>query len=116
MRLQAAYNNTSEIELEGSDIGAVVEPSSSLFPVCTRVAKQCDGADGELVWFEGEVQRYDEDLYWVLYSDGDSEDMDASEVRDAVDLVNLLAWPNVCRRAAMTELALVVETVRLAEP
>jgi hypothetical protein len=33
------------------------------------------------------VQRYEkeDDLYWVLYSDGDSEDMDASEVRNAVD-------------------------------
>jgi hypothetical protein len=86
MRIQAAYNNTSEIELECSGIGAVVEPSSSLFPVGTKVAKQFDGADGELVWFEGEVQRYDkqDDIYWILYGDGDSEDMDASEVRDAV--------------------------------
>ena len=70
-----------------SDIGTAVEPSSSLFSIGTKVAKQFDGADGELVWFEGEVQRYDkqDDLYWILYGDGDSEDMDASEVRDAVD-------------------------------
>jgi hypothetical protein len=30
------------------------------------------------------VQRFDEDLYWVVYSDGDSEDMEESEVREAV--------------------------------
>jgi hypothetical protein len=40
MRIQAAYNNTSEIELEGSDIGTVEEPSLSLYPIGTKVAKQ----------------------------------------------------------------------------
>jgi hypothetical protein len=86
MRMQAAYNNTSEIELEGNDIATVEEPSASLYPIGTKVAKQFDGVDGELVWFEGVVQRHDEedDLYWVLYNDGDSEDMNEAEVRDAV--------------------------------
>jgi hypothetical protein len=57
-----------------------------LYPIGTKVAKQFDAAGGELVWFEGMVQRYDEEdgLYWVLYSDGDSEDMYETEVRDAV--------------------------------
>jgi hypothetical protein len=53
MCTQAAYNNTSEIELEGSDIDTAVEPSSSLFSIGTKLAKQFNGADGELVWFEG---------------------------------------------------------------
>eukprot|EP00953_Heterococcus_sp_UTEX-ZZ885_P002877 2080-Heterococcus_DN1.PRE.1 len=49
MRTQAAYNNTSE----GSDTSTILlEPSSSLFPIGTKVAKQFDGADGELVWFQ----------------------------------------------------------------
>jgi hypothetical protein len=86
MHLQAAYNNTSEIELEGSDVRTVQEPSSSLYPIGTKIAKQFDGVNGELVWFGGVVQRFEEQegLYWVLYSDGDSEDMDEFEVRDAV--------------------------------
>ena len=58
----------------------------SLFPVGTKVAKQFEGDDQQLEWFEGAIQRIDEDdkLYWVLYTDGDSEDMDEAEVRDAV--------------------------------
>jgi hypothetical protein len=83
---QAAYNNTSEIELEECDVTSTGEPEMSLFPVGTKVAKQFEGDDQQLVWFEGAVQRIDEDdkLYWVLYTDGDSEDMDEAEVRDAV--------------------------------
>jgi hypothetical protein len=58
----------------------------SLFPVGTKVVKQFEGDDQQLEWFEGAVQRFDEEdnLYWVLYTDGDSEDMDEAEVRDAV--------------------------------
>jgi hypothetical protein len=58
----------------------------SLFPVGTKVAKQFEGDDQQLEWFEGAIERIDEDdkLYWVLYTDGDSEDMDEAEVRDAV--------------------------------
>jgi hypothetical protein len=50
------------------------------------VAKQFEGDDQQLEWFEGAIERFDEDdkLYWVLYTDGDSEDMDEAEVRDAV--------------------------------
>jgi Lamin-B receptor of TUDOR domain len=87
MHMQAAYNNTSQIELENSDIQTVDEAAaSSLHPIGTKVAKQFDAAGGELVWFEGVVQRYDEEdgLYWVLYNDGDSEDLDETEFRDAV--------------------------------
>jgi hypothetical protein len=86
MRMQAAYINTSEIELEGSDMQTPEESASSLYPIGTKVAKQFDGPAGELVWFEGVVQRYDEEdgLYWILYSDGDSEDMNEAEVREAV--------------------------------
>jgi Lamin-B receptor of TUDOR domain len=62
------------------------EPALSQFPIGTKVAKQFDGDDQQLVWFEGAVKRFDEDdkLYWVLYTDGDSEDMDEAEIRDAV--------------------------------
>jgi hypothetical protein len=58
----------------------------SLFPVGTKVAKQFEGDDQQLEWFEGAIERIDEDdkLYWVLYTDGDSEDMNEAEVRDAV--------------------------------
>jgi hypothetical protein len=44
------YNNISEIELEGSDIQRVEEPSSSLYPIGTKVAKRFDAVAGELVW------------------------------------------------------------------
>jgi hypothetical protein len=69
MRIHAAYNNTSEIELEGttsSDVQTI--ESSSLFPIGTKVAKQFDGTDGELVWFEGAVQRYDMQDDFTEYS------------------------------------------------
>eukprot|EP00953_Heterococcus_sp_UTEX-ZZ885_P011207 6492-Heterococcus_DN1.PRE.1 len=58
----------------------------SLFPIGTKVAKQFEGDDQQLEWFAGAIERIDEDdkLYWVLYTDGDSEDMDEVEVRDAV--------------------------------
>jgi hypothetical protein len=58
----------------------------ALFPIGTTVAKQFDGDDEQLVWFEGVGQRFDEgeDLCWVLYSDGDSEEMEESEVREEV--------------------------------
>jgi Lamin-B receptor of TUDOR domain len=86
MCTQAAYNNISEIELEDSEFRTVEEAASSLYTIGTKVAKQFHDAAGELVWYEGVVQRYDEedDLWWVLYNDGDSEDMNESEVRDAV--------------------------------
>eukprot|EP00953_Heterococcus_sp_UTEX-ZZ885_P006336 3873-Heterococcus_DN1.PRE.1 len=82
----AAYNNTSEIELEECDVTLTGESVMSLFPVGTKVAKQFEGDDQQLEWFAGAIQRFDEDdkLYWVLYTDGDSEDMDEAEVRDAV--------------------------------
>jgi uncharacterized protein with PIN domain len=83
---QAAYNNTAEFELEEDDVHSTVESGLSLFPIGTKVAKQFEGDDQQLVWFEGTIQRFDEDdnLYWVLYTDGDSEDMEEAEVRDAV--------------------------------
>jgi hypothetical protein len=67
-------------------VQSTVESTSSLFPIGTKVAKQFEGDDQQLVWFEGTTQRFDEDdnLYWVLYTDGDSEDMEEAEVRDAV--------------------------------
>jgi hypothetical protein len=83
---QAAYNNTAEFELEDDDVQSTVESTSSLFPINTKLAKQFEGDDQKLVWFEGTIQRFDEDdnLYWILYTDGDSEDMEEAEVRDAV--------------------------------
>jgi hypothetical protein len=83
---QAAYDNTSEIELKNGDVPAPGEPELSRFSVGTKVAKQFENNNQQLVWFEGAVQRFDEDdsLYWVLYTDVDFEDMDEVEVRDAV--------------------------------
>jgi hypothetical protein len=65
MRTQAAYNNTSQIELEGSCFRTAEEPAPSLYAIGTKVAKQFDGAAGGLAWFQGVVQRHDEedDLY-----------------------------------------------------
>jgi Lamin-B receptor of TUDOR domain len=67
-------------------VHSTVESGLSLFPIGTKVAKQFEGDDQQLVWFEGTIQRFDENdnLYWVLYTDGDSEDMEEAEVRDAV--------------------------------
>jgi hypothetical protein len=86
MRIQATYNNTSEIELEAGDVPETQPSDTLLYPIGTKVTKQFDGVDGELAWFEGVVQRYDEQdgLYWILYSDGDSEDVNEAEVREAV--------------------------------
>jgi Lamin-B receptor of TUDOR domain len=102
---QAAYNNISEIELEECDVPAVGEPELSLFPVGTKVAKQFENNDQQLVWFEGAVQRYDEDdnLYWVLYSDGDSEDMNEAEVRDAAHNYRVHLQQNEATVAAANE-------------
>ena len=81
--LQAAYNNTSEVELDMDSIEGGSSSTSELcqFPVGTKVAKEFDGE-----WYEGAVRRYDagDDLYWVLYTDGDSEDMDCDEVQQTV--------------------------------
>jgi hypothetical protein len=82
--LQAAYNNTSEVELDMDSIDGSSSSSTSelcQFPVGTKVAKKFDG-----IWYGGAVRRYDadDDLYWVLYRDGDSEDMDCDEVQQAV--------------------------------
>jgi hypothetical protein len=76
----------SEIELEDADILLPQTLDLSLYHVGTKVAKHFDGADGELVWFTGVVQMFDQEegLYWVLYSDDDSEEMEADEVREAV--------------------------------
>jgi hypothetical protein len=45
MRIQAAYNNTSDIELEGSDMQTVEELALSLYLIGTKGTKQFDGAD-----------------------------------------------------------------------
>jgi hypothetical protein len=81
--LQAAYNNTSEVELDmdSTEGGASTTSELCQFPVGTKVAKKFDDE-----WYEGVVRRYDadDDLYWVLYTDGDSEDMDCDEAQQAV--------------------------------
>jgi hypothetical protein len=102
---QAAYNNTSEIELEECDVPAPGEPELSLFPVGTKVAKQFEGDEQQLKWFEGAIQRIDEDdnLYWVLYTDGDSEDVDEAEVRDAVHNYNVHLQQNEVTFGAAAE-------------
>ena len=86
MRMEVAYNNNSEIELEDSNTATAGELASSLYPIGIRVAQKFDGYEGELVWFEGVVERFDEEegLYRVLYSDSASEGMEESEVSDAV--------------------------------
>jgi outer membrane lipopolysaccharide assembly protein LptE/RlpB len=49
--IQAAYNNTTEIELELENSGTrtVQGPSSSLFPIGTKVARQFDDDDNDLI-------------------------------------------------------------------
>ena len=48
MYTQAAYNNTSEIELEECDVTSTGEPQLSLFPIGTKIAKQFEGDDQQL--------------------------------------------------------------------
>ena len=80
---QAAYNNSSEVELDDSHNGEVSDEIIQLgeYPSGTKVAKQFDGQ-----YWEGSILRYDaeEDLYWILYVDGDSEEYDADEARQGV--------------------------------
>lgn len=78
---QAAYNNTSEAELQEHSDEAESPCVDSAFSVGTKLAKQFD-----TTWFQGTVRRYDaaEDLYWILYSDGDSEELDSQELQQAV--------------------------------
>jgi hypothetical protein len=84
--MQAAYNNESQFDQnehldEESDSVLSGGDSSSRWPIGTKVLKQF-GAE----WFEGAILRYDveDELYWILYDDGDSEDMDFHEVEKAI--------------------------------
>jgi hypothetical protein len=75
----------------------------SLYAIGTHVAKQFEGDSGELVWFEGIVKKFDEEanLYWVVYSDGDSEDMEADEVLTAVQNYTVHMQQDVSAEAAV---------------
>jgi hypothetical protein len=59
--------------------------NNSKWAIGTRVAKQFDDGDGNLKWFEGTLLEYHEDYHWIVYSDGDSEDLDANEMQQAVE-------------------------------
>jgi hypothetical protein len=81
---QAAYNNCSEVELDDSFAGVAVPSQATQlgeYAHGTKVAKQFGDE-----WFEGSMLKYDaeSDLYWVLYTDGDSEELDADEARQGV--------------------------------
>jgi hypothetical protein len=81
--LQAAYNNSSEVELNDSLNEEVAEQATQLgeYSLGTKVAIKFDDD-----WWEGEVVRYDaqKDLYTVLYTDGIFEDLNARETRQGV--------------------------------
>ena len=81
--IQAAYNNSSEVEVNDSIDGELSDQINQLgeYISGTKIAKQFDAE-----WWEGAIRRYDaeEDLYWVLYTDGDSEELDANEARQGV--------------------------------
>jgi hypothetical protein len=84
--MQAAYNNESQFDVnehlnEESDSVQSASDSGSRWPIGTRVLKQF-GTE----WFEGAILRYDveDELHWILYDDGDSEDMDFDEVEKAI--------------------------------
>ena len=78
---QAAYNNSSEVELNNSFDTDVAHEWVGAYPYDTKIAKWFDSE-----WAEGTVKRYDqeEDYYWILYLDGDSEEFDADEMRQGV--------------------------------
>jgi hypothetical protein len=83
--MQAAYNNEAQFDLnehlnEGID-SVQHNDSASKWSIGTKVLKQF-----ETEWFNGAVQKYygDDNLYWILYEDGDSEDMDPNEVEQAI--------------------------------
>jgi hypothetical protein len=80
--MQAAYNNETQFD-QNEQCDSVLSggDSGSRWPIGTKVLKQF-GAE----WFEGAILRYDgeDELYWILYDDGDSEDMDPQEVEKAI--------------------------------
>jgi hypothetical protein len=59
----------------------MLQISMSKYPLGTKVAKQFH--EGK---FEGELRGYNaqEDFYFILYKDGDSEDLDCVEMDQAV--------------------------------
>lgn len=58
------------------------DSDTQTFPIGTKVSKQFDEG-----LFRGEIRSYDTTnrLYFIRYSDGDTEDMDEAEVRDCID-------------------------------
>jgi hypothetical protein len=62
---QAAYNNTAELEPEDDDVHSTVS-SLSPFSIGTKVAKQFEGDNQQLVWFEGTIQRFVVTLVYVM--------------------------------------------------
>ena len=80
---QAAYNNSSEVELNDSLSEEVSDQATQLgeYISGTKVAIKFDDD-----WWEGEIVRYDaqKDSYCVLYTDGIFEDLDASETRQGI--------------------------------
>jgi aldehyde:ferredoxin oxidoreductase len=81
--MQAAYNNSSEVELDDSLNEEVSDQATQLgeHSSGTKVAIKFDDD-----WWQGEIVRYDsqKDLYCVLYSDGIFEDLDAIETRQGI--------------------------------
>jgi hypothetical protein len=81
--MQAAYNNSSEVELDDSLNEEVSDQATQLgeHSSGTKVAIKFDDD-----WWAGEIVRYNsqKDLYCVLYSDGIFEDLDASETRQGI--------------------------------
>jgi hypothetical protein len=81
--IQAAYNNSSEVEVNDNFDGELSDQITQLgeYISGTKIAKQFDGE-----WWEGAIRKFDapEDLYWILYTDGDSEEFDADEARQGV--------------------------------
>jgi hypothetical protein len=85
--VQAAYDIESEFDLDSHAYEDVCSKACATagdigWPLGTKVAKQFDTQ-----WFNGTVRKYDaaEHLYWILYDDGDSEDMEVHEVQAAVN-------------------------------
>jgi hypothetical protein len=59
----------------------LLQVNRSKYPFGTKVAKFFHGTR-----YEGELLGYDakEDYYWILYSDGDSDELDYAEMYQAV--------------------------------
>jgi hypothetical protein len=86
----------------------LLQVNRSKYPFGTKVAKFFHGTkyEGELLGFDAK-----EDYYWILYSDGDSEDLNYAEMYKAVQEqgqeVKAMVWCSISSCPAATVFQLI---------